>query len=278
MQSRLFDEMSTIDVGFDFTTDTKGYWDGFWEMRDGLGISRYDPDKESRTLRNYHRILWSRELPNGEVMHLENASSLGDYLAWQDYKFGSDSITASFRYKGNRALIEQVAASMDDYRGFMEDFIRRCYTIGGCIIFPKPHEGGDGRRTQSVNQARGRSSGPIRDRWDRTLECIRLHYLGEPNPLSGVLKEESWFFDKFVDFEGYVDFFLLQDCVTPDYSEVIPWVGDLDFRTPPLPGDVDEYIQWIHNNLEFVDRRNARIKRFIGTGVCTEVESSDPPN
>ena len=160
-------------------------------------------------------------------------------------------------------IIEQVIASMDDYRGFMEDFIRRCYTIGGCIIFPKWHGG--------MNQSRG-TNRAIMDRWDRTLECIRLHYLGKPNPLSGVLKEDSWFFDKFIDFKGYVDFFLLQDCVTSDYSEVIPWVGDLDFRTPPLPKDVDEYMQWIHNNLEFVDRRNARIKRFIGTNSCTTTE------
>ena len=263
MQSRLFDEMSTIDVGFDFTTDTKGYWDGFWEKRDGLGISDYDPDKESLMLRNYHRILWSKQLPNGEHMMLENASTRNDYLLWQGRRFGSDSITASFRYKRNRDIIEQVIASMDDYRGFMEDFIHRCYTIGGCIIFPKWHGG--------MNQSRG-TNRAIMDRWDRTLECIRLHYLGKPNPLSGVLKEDSWFFDKFIDFKGYVDFFLLQDCVTSDYSEVIPWVGDLDFRTPPLPKDVDEYMQWIHNNLEFVDRRNARIKRFIGTNSCTTTE------
>ena len=118
-----------------------------------------------------------------------------------------------------------------------------------------------------MNQFRGNSKGPIRDRWDRTLECIRLYYLGKPNPLSNVLKEESWFFEKFVDFKGYVDFFLLQDCVTPDYSEVVPWVGNLDFKTPPLPKDVDEYAQWIHNNIDFVDRRNARIAEFIRTQV-----------
>lgn len=26
-----------INVNFDFTTDTKGFWDGFWERNDGLG-------------------------------------------------------------------------------------------------------------------------------------------------------------------------------------------------------------------------------------------------
>ena len=53
--------------------------------------------------------------------------------------------------------------------------------------------------------------------------------------------DDSWFYDKFIDFQGYVDFFFLQDCVTPDYSEVVSWLGDMDFDTPALPRDVDEY-------------------------------------
>jgi hypothetical protein len=28
--------LKDIDVNFDFTTDTKGSWDGFWERNDGL--------------------------------------------------------------------------------------------------------------------------------------------------------------------------------------------------------------------------------------------------
>ena len=27
-----------IDVNFDFTTDTKGFWDGFWERNDGKNL------------------------------------------------------------------------------------------------------------------------------------------------------------------------------------------------------------------------------------------------
>ena len=33
-----------IDVKFDFTSDTKGFWDGFWERNDGLGAGGADPD------------------------------------------------------------------------------------------------------------------------------------------------------------------------------------------------------------------------------------------
>ena len=63
--------MTRIDVDFDFTSDTPGYWDDFWTRRNGLGLGRLDPDTFSPTLREYHKILWSRELPNGEHMVLE---------------------------------------------------------------------------------------------------------------------------------------------------------------------------------------------------------------
>ena len=33
-----------IDVGFDFTSDSPGYWDKFWENNDGLGGGGSDPD------------------------------------------------------------------------------------------------------------------------------------------------------------------------------------------------------------------------------------------
>lgn len=160
-----------------------------------------------------------------------------------------------------------VREEVGDYVSFMEDYFRRTYTIGGEIIFPKPCKGGIGKRNQSINQVRGCNSA-VKDRWDRTLECIRLYYLGKSNPLGNVLNEYSWFFDRFVDFEGYVDFFFLQDCVTSDYSEVVPWLGDVCFDTPALPKDVDEYRIWIQSNLDFVERRNRHIARFVESGMC----------
>lgn len=238
-----------IDTDFDFTTDTPHFWDGFWEHKDGLGYCGNDPDSHSPTLRRYHSILWSRELPNGQRMELEEWY-LPDYLRWNGIRFASDSITTGFRYERCRPLIDEVADSMDDYRGWMESVIRRTYTIGGSIIFPK--------HINSINQCRG-SNPQIRDRWDLTLECIRRFYSGESSPLSWCLEQDRGFFELFADFRGYVDFFLLQDCVSKDYDEVRLWIDTEPFVMNPFPKDVDEYMRWIDRSLDFVESRNKRI-------------------
>ena len=246
--------MVGIDTDFDFTTDTVGFWDGFWDRKDGLGYCGNDPDTHSATLRRYHSILWSRELPNGQMMELEEWYA-PDYLRWNGMRLASDSITTGFRYQRCRYLIEQVAASMDDYRGWMESFIRRTYTIGGSIIFPK--------HVNSINQCRG-SNARIRDRWDLTLECIRRFYEGEESPMTQCLETDRDFFDLFVDFKGYVDFFLLQDCVSNDYGKVRFWIDTEPFEKNPFPKDVDQYMKWIGSNLDFVSRRNRRIMALAG--------------
>ena len=130
------------DVRFDFTSDTPGFWDGFWERKGGLGYCGADPDTRSPALRRFHKLLWNRNLPNGQRMELSDDP--GGYLQWNGMRFGSDNIAASFRYERCRSLIEKVASSLEDYHSFMEDFIRRTYTIGGAIIFP--------RHQNSINQ------------------------------------------------------------------------------------------------------------------------------
>lgn len=266
MEMEIIDEMKTVDVCFDFTTDTKGYW----ERYEGTDLSRYlektpDPDVHSKTLRRCHRILWSRALPNGEQMSLEESNS--EYLSWNGCRFGSDSMTNSFRYERMQPIITEFKTMVPDYRAYMENCIRKLYTIGGEIIFPKHGKTSSGSKvggTNSINQARG-CNRCIMDRWDRSLECIRLYYEGERSPLYRTLEEDSWFFDKFIDFDNYVDFFFLQDCVDEDYN-VIPWINDLDFDTPALPKDSHEYSIWMQANMDFVEKRNKRIDSFI-TGI-----------
>jgi Family of unknown function (DUF6994) len=74
----------------------------------------------------------------------------------------------------------------------------------------------------TINQARGTNQ-KIEDRFGLTLECIRRHYVGGVSPLKDDLARYASFFTLFGTFRGYVDFFLLQDLVTPDYFTVRFW-------------------------------------------------------
>lgn len=253
--------LKDIDVWQDFTEATPKFWDGFWERGSGLGSGGADPDSRCKLAKVYHKLLWSRTLPNGENMELEDGGSRF-YLRWKDFYFGSDSITASFRYYRNQPLLQQVAAVVGDYKAFVEDYLRRLYTIGGMIIFPSgPHQEG-------LNCARGFNP-RIKDRRDLTLECIKMYYEKQPkemNPLRKSIYEAEHtpnqeFLNLFVDFKGFIDFFFLQDCVDKDYNVIHPIPTTL-FETNPIPKDVDTYLRYIQAELDFVEKRNIRIKDF----------------
>ena len=240
-----------IDTTFDFTTDTKRFWDGYWE-RSELGCGASDPDRSSPTLKAYHQLLWSKQLPNGECMNLEKGKGLY-YLTWKNFDFGSDTFIVDFRYFKYKYMIDQVASRVEDFRAYFEDLTRKSYTIGAMIIFP--------RHIRSMNQMRGMNR-RISDRWDLTMECIRRYYAGEESPLSKTIESDKAFFDLFVDFKGYVDFFLLQDCVSEDYSKVDIWCGDASFEKSALPETIDDYFKFIQNEYEFLEKRNARIAEY----------------
>ena len=44
-----------IDVTFDFTTDSAGYWDKSWERGEGLGGGGADLDIAIKILQHYHK-------------------------------------------------------------------------------------------------------------------------------------------------------------------------------------------------------------------------------
>jgi hypothetical protein len=241
-----------IDVNFDFTSDSPHYWDNFWLNNGGLGGGNCDPDLASKTMQKYHQELWSKQLPNGEKMDLQCGTN--GTLEWGDFRFGSDSIIASFRYQKQRKLLEEVAGSMGNYREFVEDFLHRTYTIGGEMIFPK--------HPNSINQARG-TNPQICDRFDLSLECIRKYYQGEDSPLFSVLNADKNFFDLFVDFKGFVNFFLLQDLVTENYDAIKIWNEWEDFSENPVPETADDYLRFLQNERDFVEARNRRIAYYV---------------
>ncbi len=227
--------MSTdIDVTFDVRRDTpKGK----------------EPDSHSKTLRQYHRMLWGKPLPSGFDFDLD-VTTPGCYLhhksAAGEFFLSSDSVIPTYNYLGN--ILGLTSA------GELEAFDALSYTIAGMMVFPAFQID----RRWTINQARG-CNRRIADRFDLTLECIRRHYCNGSSPLSNVLARYSDFFDLFQDFRGYVDFFLLQDLVTPDGSAVHITGRSSDFDRSAVPSTADEYRAYREASISFLEARNHRI-------------------
>ncbi len=76
-------ELKDIDVGFDFTSDTAHYWDGFWK-EDDLGWSKMDPDSKVQPLGGIDQLLWSPGFLVGRCMQLTDGRSRY-YLRWEEF-------------------------------------------------------------------------------------------------------------------------------------------------------------------------------------------------
>lgn len=226
-----------VDTSFDMRTDTP---------------PGRDPDSHSPTLRRYHQLLWDKALPSGRRLELRSDVP-GAYLLHKSdlgrFRLSSDTIANSHRKR-----LSHFYSAMPT--GENERFHRLGYTIGGSLVFPGNRVNGN----QTINQRRG-THRLIEDRIDLTLECIRRHYSNEESPLSTTLAFYADFFALFECFEGYVDFFLLQDLVTPR-SEVAFFLPFDGFRPSPLPGDLAAYREYRERTLAFVESRNRRIAQL----------------
>ena len=226
----------SIDTTFNFYSDSGGK----------------DPDSHSPTLKKYHKLLWSKALPNGEIFTLTDTDS-NSYLTYisaqEKISLSSDSISNSYRDK------KALSSIVQDLSKEVEEFRNLGSTIGGYILFPSKKI--DGKMT--INGARGFNQ-KIADRFDLTLECIRLHYLGMSNPLQEVLTQNAAFFKLFENFAGYVDFFLLQDLVDANYESINLFIPIKQiFESSPLPTSKEEYLQYMRSSTRFTAKRNERI-------------------
>ena len=84
----------------------------------------------------------------------------------------------------------------------------------------------------------------------------------EYSPLNETLERYKKFFKLFDSFHGYVDFFLLQDLVTNDYSSIRYLIPFESFENYPLPNDIEEYKQYKYNLSNFVLARSQRIENL----------------
>lgn len=232
--------MSIIDISFDVYSDTpKGK----------------DPDTHSPTLRRYHKILWSKPLPNGANFDLDDNTPkvLHHHSELGEFFLSSDSMGHTYsRVKSMSHIVDQIPPKE------VNSFFSLASTIGGYILFPARRI--DNKMT--INGSRGLNP-KIKDRFDLTLECIRRFYSKEDSPLSDTLKRYKGFFCLFQDFKGYVDFFLLQDLVKENYLAIKPFLPFNGFDYPPLPNNVEEYKSYKKHMMDFVRARNQRLLNSI---------------
>ena len=230
-----------VDTSFDVRTDAGGK----------------DPDSHSKTLRRYHQLLWSKPLPGGATFNLDaslhHTSDVGDF--WMS----SDTIVHTYSRWLRPARLVDVVRQVPPSE--VNDFYDLACTVGAYLVFPLGVRV-DGKWGLSINGARGLHP-RIRDRFDLTLECIRLHYLGGTSPLAGVLARHRTFFDLFADFRGYVDHFLLNDLVAGDYASVKFLTAFVDFAGDPLPAASGaESGAYMSGSMYFIRARNERIRRY----------------
>jgi hypothetical protein len=208
-----------IDTAFDVYSDTP---------------TGRDPDSHSSTLRRYHRVLWSKPLPDGSVFTLSDEHPNG-YLHHKsrrgEFFLSSDGFGHTYRYvKSMTRIIEEIPAEE------MNRFFSICSTVGAYIVFPSRKIGGKA----TINGARG-LHWKIKDRFDLTLECIRRHFQNQDSPLSEALERYADFFGLFGSFNEYVEFFLLQDTVLIDGTSIDFFLPFCDFNAFPLPTDLSQY-------------------------------------
>ena len=195
--------------------------------------------------------MWSKTLPNGKLFSLDlshpkilyHKSDIGEYF------LSSDSIGHTYsKIKIMRDIVNQ----------FSTQDIKRFYslasTIGAYIIFPSNMI--DNKMT--INAARGVNK-YIKDRFDLSLLCIKYYYEGKDNPIADVLKRYSFFFDLFNDFNGYVNFFLLNDLI--DQKENIKYFLPFkEFEKDPLPKNKSEYLNYMNGLSNFIKSRNLKMR------------------
>lgn len=227
----------TIDTKFNFYTDANGG----------------DPDSTSPTLKRFHKLLWSKPLPNGKTLELLDNRS-GSYLYHQselgEFYLGSDAITHSYKnHKRKQWLVSQIPNEVTE-------LFDTGSTIGAYTLFPNNRI--DGNHT--INQARGVNS-LIDDRFDLTLECIRLFYLGQTSPLYDTLNRYKNFFALFENFIGYIQFYLLDDII--DNNGNIKFYLPFDnFKSKPVFNSIDDYFLYKQGVMTFINSRNKRIDKL----------------
>jgi hypothetical protein len=246
--------LSAVECSRNGPKEKQMIFDASYDHR--LDSNGKDSDTHSATLKLQHQLLWSKPLPDGTLfdLQLESAKYLMHQSHLGSFHLSSDTISHSLRaQKRMKWLIEQIAEEELDHFQYMSS------VVGSKLLFPGNRIAGQ----STINAARGFNS-KINDRFDLTLECIRLHYLGQTSPLSEPLRRYSAFFSLFIDFSSYVQFFLLQDLVNKNCTQVrffLPHDGS--FNSSPRPNSLESYMTYKANTVVFINARNQRMSQWV---------------
>ncbi|SDP61121.1 hypothetical protein SAMN04487914_12034 [Arthrobacter sp. ok909] len=244
--------MCVFDTSFDYKTDKPAK-------------TRPDADRDSPRLRFDHALLWTKELNSGvKFAPTPPSARRKGYLIFTDdsetkHWYGSDAITASYtNWLRPRPLVDAIAGLNEEQRS---RYLNPPYTIGSSMIWPVRKKD---RPTINTSRGFGPSGRLIADRMDLTLECIRRHYGGEQeSPLTSVLNAYEDFFALFDGFAEFVDFFHLQDLVTPGYDEVLFYLPFDQFERSGTPATTEEFVTYREATLEFIAGRGRRMAKWV---------------
>jgi hypothetical protein len=225
-----------------------------------------DPDSYSESLNKHHQTVWTKPLPNGKIFELTSEKARGYKLIYKPGK--GDPLYLSSDGLGHSLFDVKNVSYADHFphesirkqcREVIEDFWRQQVGIAWYIIFPAFM-----RRGHTINQARGVNP-KIYDRFDLTLECIRRYYQRDKgqNPLREALNRYKDFFDLFVDFDGYVTFFCLQDLLKKKQGSIDFWLPFDDFERSPLPQSPEEYRRYKEKVCLIFAARRERIAKSL---------------
>lgn len=240
-------------TAFSYADEVPGFWDEARSNNYKKGNTRTDCDARSDRL--YAQMMeWlnGRTLPDGTILELTRKGR--ELVTADGIRLSGDNMVTRFtgRIPGITDALEQKLG--EDWETFQQGIIRSGWRIGAEILFP--------RHPNSLNGMRG-FSWQIMDRFDLTLDCIRKFYDGLPSPLTWVLESDRAWFDHFLNFRGFVDFFLLNDWIDSSY-QVIDQLGTGNV----LPQTVKELEHWLFRMEELTDARCRRIEESVSSRLA----------
>lgn len=231
----------TLDPTFDFRTDTP---------------PGKDPDSHSPTLRRYHRQLWSKPLPDGRDFTLEPHGSM-DYLLHESAAVGRFTLSSDAAFADWNGIARMAKVQPHVEQATIDAFVQTSYTMGGMMLWPANKI--DNKLT--INGARG-LKGRIADRMDLTMEAVRRHYEGGDSPLADVFERYGAFFDLFGDFDGFVEFWLLEDMLDCDGGVAFHAHFD-DYETMGYPTSPSEYLDYLAQAGAAIEARGRRMAEWV---------------